>query len=181
MRSPAEEYGWTTRSAPARRSLRAAESSDARATMKMSGRAARADRVMKTFFSSESADATRARARGEAGRFEIRVLCAVAVHHESRHLDRGGDRRRVHVDHDVLRGGVLELGRDAAADPAEPADDDVVAQLGDGPSPPSFSEVLSDDTARDQLDDRAGEVEEDCHAREEQDDGEDSRARSFGP
>ena len=38
MRTPADEYGWTTRSAPARRSLRAAESSDARATMKMSGR-----------------------------------------------------------------------------------------------------------------------------------------------
>ena len=43
------------------------------------------------------------------------------------------------------------------------------------------SEVLPDDPARDQLDDRARKVEEDCHAREEEDDGEDLRRRSLGP
>ena len=87
-------------------------------------------------------------------------------------LDGGGDRGRVHVDDHVLAAGVVELRGDAAADAAEAADDGVVTQLVDGPSPPSLSEVLPDDAARDQLDDRARKVEEDCHARQKQDHGE---------
>ena len=43
---PAEEYGWTTRSAPARVSFRSASASDALATIVRSGRRARAERVM---------------------------------------------------------------------------------------------------------------------------------------
>ena len=73
---------------------------------------------------------------------------------------------------------MLELRRDAAADAAEAADDRVVAQLADRLSPPSLSEVLSDDPARDQLDDRARKVEEDCHACEEEGDGEELARRS---
>ena len=61
--SPAEEYGWTTRSAPASFSLRAPESSEPRATTKSSGAIAFAESVMKRLISSESADATSPRAR----------------------------------------------------------------------------------------------------------------------
>ena len=43
-----------------------------------------------------------------------------------------------------------------------------------------LSEVLPDDPARDQLDDRARKVEEDCHARQEHDDGEELGGGSFG-
>ena len=145
--------------------------------MNMSGLAARADSVMKRFFSSESAEATSARARGEPGRLQVGVLGAVALDDERTELDGGGDRGRVHVDHDVVAARVVELRGDAAADAAEPADDGVVTQLADGPSPPSLSEVLPDDPARDQLDDRARKVEEDCHARQQQDDGEELGGR----
>ena len=57
----------------------------------------------------------------------------------------------------------------------------VVAQLADGPSPPSFSEVLPPDPARDQLDDRARKVKEDCHACQEEHDGEQLGGRPFRP
>ena len=96
----------------------------------------------------------------QAGRLEMGVLGPVPVHDVSAALGRCLDRVGVDVDHDERAAGVLELRRDAAADAAEAADDRVVAQLADRLSPPSLSEVLPHDPARDQLDDRARKVEE---------------------
>ena len=73
-----------------------------------------------------------------------------------------------------------ELGRDAAADAAEAADDHVVAELVDRPfSSVSRPKRRPDDPARDHVHDHARDVEEDCHAAEEEDDGEDLRPPSL--
>ena len=67
----------------------------------------------------------------------------------------------------------LELRGDAPADTAVSADDHVIAQLFDLPPPPSLTEDVAEDAAGDGVDHDARDVEEDCHAREEQDDRED--------
>ena len=109
--SPAEEYGWTTRSAPASFSLRAAESSEPRATTKSSG----CDRLGRE--GDEEVDLVRVGGRDEpAGAadprlLEVAVLGAVAEHDERAVRLRRLERVGVDVDDDVS----FPLARSSAA------------------------------------------------------------------
>ena len=72
-----------------------------------------------------------------------------------------------------------ELRRDTAPDAAVAADDHVIPKLLDRPSSPSFAEGAAQHAAGDPVRDRACDVEEDCHAGDEQQDTEDLGVRSF--
>ena len=121
---------------------------------------------------SESAEATRPRARLEPRLGEVLVLGAVALDEEVAPLLRDRERVLVEVEHDVLDARLAKLGCDSPADTAVPADDVVVAQGLDRHASPSFGEHSGQDSAGDDLDERARDVEEDCHAGEQQRDGE---------
>jgi hypothetical protein len=80
------------------------------------------------------------------------------------------------VENEVRPPAGLELSRDAASDTAETADDRVPAQIFDRLSQLALRVRLRDGAVRDQVDDRTGEVEEDCHASDQEQDGEELRA-----
>jgi hypothetical protein len=67
----------------------------------------------------------------------------------------------VEIEHDVRLAGQPELLRDAAADPAVAADDEVVAQVFDRPLPPSLGQHPRQHSAGDDLDDNRTGVRDD--------------------
>src|SRR5439155_12799027 len=107
---------------------------------------------------------------------EILVVGAAALDEDVAVLARVLDRLLAEVEHEVVDARVAELVRDAPADPSEAADDVVVLEPFDHAPPPAFRPRTREDAAGDHLDDRPGDVEEDSHAGEEQEDREDLRA-----
>ena len=80
------------------------------------------------------------------------------------------------VEDDVRAARRLELGRDPPADSPEPTDDRVSHQMVDRATQPALRVGLRNSAVRDQVDDRACQVEEDCHSSDEERDREELRA-----
>src|SRR5262245_5129574 len=117
----------------------------------------------------------------ETGLAEVSVLRPVADDVVVASLA-GGLQRLIAMVHDyVVRPGLPELGADALADAAVAADDHVLSQSGVRSLPPSLSPGPRQDPTGDDLDERAGDVEKDCHAGEEHDDGEQLAGGPLGP
>src|SRR5712691_9604109 len=108
---------------------------------------------------------------------EMLVFRSVALDEEDVLFARAVDCRLAEVQHDERRVRATELLGHPPANPSETADDVVVVQPFDRPSPPPFTPRIGDDAASDQLDESGRDVGEDCHADEEQDDREELGGR----
>ena len=111
----------------------------------------------------------------EAGRLEIVVVRAVALHVESPVLSRAFDRRLVEVEHDVVDACLAELLAHAAADASVAADDVVVCELLDRPLPPSLGHCPGEDATRDSLDQDRRDEGKDSQSGEDEDDRDQAR------
>ena len=100
------------------------------------------------------------------------------MHDEPAVLTGGVQRLLVVVEDDVRAPDGLELRGNASSHAPEAADDRVVVQVVDRASQLPLRVGLRDRSVRDEVDDRARQVEEDCHASQQQEDREELRTRS---
>jgi hypothetical protein len=114
----------------------------------------------------------------EPGRSEIVVFSAVPVDVEDAGVLGGLDRVGIEIEHDEGHAGLSELAADLASNTAVAADDVVIFQVLDRSAPLALGPRAGQHAAGDHLHDRTRDVQEDCHAREQEDHREDLRPSS---